>query len=431
MKKLVISILIVTMVMVFTTIGMGAKKVEISVAEWGDVRWVKDSMALRTYYFEKEHPEVKVNVMPIPMADYYDKLFTMIAGGIAPDTACIAASFLRKFISTGSIISISQFMEKDTTLDWDDYLGHEDVTYDGKVYGLPAGRNYQAWMYNADMFKEAGIPSPYEIQKQGNWTQEKFIEIAGKITKDIDGDGVPDQYGCMFGGWGYREDFFPLVWMAGGKAFDNLQYPTKCLLNSPEAKKALQYAVDLVEKYKITPPPQMEASKLGINFGTGKIAMHMSNIGIACWALFGEWYDFDWNYVLPPRGEKGLYTFAEVVPEVIFTQSKNKEITYEFLKSMTSLPTYFYMLENRGRWIPARKSYTYDPRFEEVYGQFHLDVDWDMMEKYARFLPKPENPLRVNSIIANQVDLAMRGKKTADQACEDMTAKINEVLQED
>jgi len=427
MKKLVIAVLIVSMLMVFPTIAM-AKKVEISLAEWGDVRWVKQAMGLRTYYFEKEHPEVKVNIIPIPMANYYDKLLTMIAGGVAPDSACIASSLLRKFISTRSIISINQFMEKDTTLDWDDYLGHEEVTYDGKVYGLPAGRNYVCWAYNADMFKEAGLPSPYEIQKQGNWTQEKFIEVAKKLTQDTNGDGVPDQYG--FGGWGGYYEFFPLVWMNGGKTYDDFYYPTKCLLNSPEAKKALQYMVDMVKKYKITPPPQMEAAKLGIQFQTGKIAMDMSNIGTACWALFGKWYNFDWNYVLPARGEKGLYTFAEVVPEVIFAQSKNKELTYEFLKSITSLPTYFHMLENRGRWIPARKSYTYDPRFKKVYGQFHLDVDWDMMEKYARFAPKPVNPFRIEEIISNQIDLARRGKKTVDQACEDMTAEINKILQE-
>ncbi len=430
MKKLVIGILIVAILMAFSTIGM-AKKVEISYMSWGNIDWHTQAMAVRGYHFNKEHPDVKVKLIVIPWFNYYDKLFTMVAAGTPPDTASIETSLIGKFISTRSIISISQFMEKDTTLDWDDYMGHEEVTYDGKVYGLPAGRNYQCWVYNADLFKEAGIPSPYEIQKQGNWDQEKFIEIAGKMTKDIDGDGIPDQYGYSYPSGLLRWAFYPLVWMNGGKAFDKLQYPTKCLLNSPEAKKALQYVVDMVQKYKITPPPQMEASKIGVQFQTGKIAIRDFNLAGSAWAMFGKWYDFDWNLVLPARGEKGLYTWAEVCPEVIFAQSKDKKLAYELIKSLTSLPTYYRMLEHQTKWIPARKSYMQDPRFKEAYSHLNLDVDWDLIEKYGRFAPKPANPLQIETVLANQIDLAMRGKKTAEQACEDMTAKINEILQEE
>lgn len=430
MKRVLISILIASMLVMLGGISASAKTITLTYMGWGNVDWATASQAVRTEVFEKEYPNVKVENTIVPLHEYHEKLLTMIAGGKAPDIACIESSSLSQYVYYRAIISLNEYIEKDTTLDWDDYLLHEDVTYDGDIYGLPAGRNFACRVYNEDMFNEAGIPTPYQIQKEGNWDWEEFIRTGKKLTVDIDGDGVPDQYGWTFSGWWGRE-FFPMVWNEGGKIFDKVKFPTKCLLNSPEAKTALQRIVDTVRKDKICPPPEMEAWKLGIHFGAGRVAMAWWNIQAACWAIYGNWFNFKHNLMLPPRGPKGLHTWAEVVPEVIFSQSKNKELAYELLKSMTSLNAYLRMLEENIDFIPGRKSFVLDPKFKEKFGEIlNIDVDLDLIEKYAHVTPKPIDSGRILTIIGNEIDLALRGKKTAGEACEDMTSKVNQVLEE-
>jgi ABC-type glycerol-3-phosphate transport system substrate-binding protein len=48
--------------------------------------------------------------------------------------------------------------------------------------------------YNRDMFDAEGIPYPDTA-----WTWETMLDIARRLTKDRDGDGVPDVYGIFIG----------------------------------------------------------------------------------------------------------------------------------------------------------------------------------------------------------------------------------------
>jgi len=75
----------------------------------------------------------------------------------------------------------------------------ESRTILGECYGLPMSFgdyimvHVIAW--NKDMFKEAGLPSLYDLIESGEWTWEKMREIAAALVADTDGDGQIDRYG--------------------------------------------------------------------------------------------------------------------------------------------------------------------------------------------------------------------------------------------
>ena len=48
---------------------------------------------------------------------------------------------------------------------------------------------------NEDIISELGLEDPVELYEKGEWTWDKFLEIAKAATKDTDGDNVVDQYG--------------------------------------------------------------------------------------------------------------------------------------------------------------------------------------------------------------------------------------------
>lgn len=49
--------------------------------------------------------------------------------------------------------------------------------------------------YNKTMLDELGLEDPQELYEKGEWTWEKFAELAKAATKDNDGDGTTDVYG--------------------------------------------------------------------------------------------------------------------------------------------------------------------------------------------------------------------------------------------
>lgn len=70
--------------------------------------------------------------------------------------------------------------------------------FNDRIYGFyPSSRFYPQRMmfFNKTMFAKAGIPNPYELQKNMQWTWDKCTEYAMKLTKDTNGDGQIEQWG--------------------------------------------------------------------------------------------------------------------------------------------------------------------------------------------------------------------------------------------
>ena len=72
-------------------------------------------------------------------------------------------------------------------------------SYKGSQYGFGAfGNNLYSFMMvgvNKDLLEREGITDIYEIVENGEWTWDKFTEVAKAVTKDTDGDGETDQWG--------------------------------------------------------------------------------------------------------------------------------------------------------------------------------------------------------------------------------------------
>lgn len=185
-------------------------------------------------------------------------------------------------------------------------------SFRGKAYGISVNgffdrnsdmQGAQGWGYNRDMVKEAGLETPNELQKRGEWTWEKMREYAKALTKDTDGDGQIDVWGLT-----ERLDPWPVgqemaVYLNGGGLF--LQEGGKFVygLNRPEALAAMQLWRDMVNVDKSVLIG--DAANTRGEFINGKAAM----IRIDLYALpnDSQFYEFDYGYVFYPKGPNGDY----------------------------------------------------------------------------------------------------------------------------
>lgn len=85
----------------------------------------------------------------------------------------------------------------------------EMLAYQGEIYGIGPSTHSALYspsivlsIYNKDMFEREGLEDPYELYLEGRWTWDTVTELAKKLTKDTDNDGVVDQFG-MTGIWAH------------------------------------------------------------------------------------------------------------------------------------------------------------------------------------------------------------------------------------
>lgn len=165
--------------------------VEIIFYMWEDPTYVDIVNA-----FNESQDEVFVDAQVIPSADYETRLTTLLAGGAEMD------AFMQKrqvdmfgHDAAGHIEPLDALIEEHD-YDLDAVSSYADaITVDGETLAIPfRGSNYYTY-YNKAMFDEAGVPYPTEFVENGEWTWDKFTEIAKELTTE-------DHYGAHIHVWG-------------------------------------------------------------------------------------------------------------------------------------------------------------------------------------------------------------------------------------
>lgn len=170
------------------------------------------------------------------------------------------------------------------------------VKFKGQTYQL-ADRigNHLALVYN-----KALLPTPPT-------TTDELFEIGQAVTKDLNGDGVTDQWGLV---WNFTEPFFFIPWFSGfgGWVMDENGHPT---LDSPAAIEAFKFVRALRDQYKIV-PPDCDYNTADALFKEGRAAMLIN--GPWSWSGYGA-AGIDYELArIPQVSSTGLWPAPMVSP---------------------------------------------------------------------------------------------------------------------
>lgn len=108
-------------------------------------------------------------------------------------------------------------------------------------YDIQVGEHFVCF-YNKDLFEREGLRDPYELYLEGNWTWEEYGKCIEKLTKDLDGDGVIDQYGMSNPG-----NWLTQAWLAsnGGKITEiDENGRVNCVIDSEANRETLAQLYD-------------------------------------------------------------------------------------------------------------------------------------------------------------------------------------------
>ncbi len=128
-------------------------------------------------------------------------LYADFSAGAGPDIMTLHANYAAEFGAGGYFYPLNNFPDFEQVKQWFEPNVIESTRYKDNYYGLPSSAIVFVLVCNKQLFDAEGIAPPK------TWSQ--FREAAKRLTKDLDGDGVMDQYGLVLlggdkGGFSYR-----------------------------------------------------------------------------------------------------------------------------------------------------------------------------------------------------------------------------------
>jgi lactose/L-arabinose transport system substrate-binding protein len=193
--------------------------------------WSDAALALKDLVppFEAANPGIKVNIVTIPYNTANDTYRIAISTGTGyPDVWDSEVAVTAEFIKSGALSDITDlaqpYKDKFVPYKWN------EVSHSGRVYAIPWDSAPVGLFYRRDIFQKAGV-NPDTIK-----TWDDFIAAGKLVTKDLNGDGIPDQYMTLMShSADVDETFLLLLSQFGGTFFTETGEPA---FNSPEGLQA-------------------------------------------------------------------------------------------------------------------------------------------------------------------------------------------------
>ncbi|TKD72253.1 ABC transporter substrate-binding protein [Pseudalkalibacillus hwajinpoensis] len=190
--------------------------------------------------YEKENPDVEINVKTSELGDHHNSLFTSISAGTgAPDLAMIEVDQLDRYREAQErFVNLYDLGAEDIQGDYLDWKWNMAESTDGDfLFGLPTDIGPKAMYYNVDVFEEANLPTEPEKVNE-TVSSPKQLEDAAKKVLDETGKPMVDSMEMA-----YRANMDALQ-----ESYFNKDNELIIGEEGNEVKKAYDYAVSLYEK---------------------------------------------------------------------------------------------------------------------------------------------------------------------------------------
>ncbi|WP_168121829.1 sugar ABC transporter substrate-binding protein [Paenibacillus sp. HB172176] len=332
-----------------------AKDVTLTLSIWGDdARKALYEDLMKT--FNEQNPNIKVDVLLIPFAEYQQKLSIMLASKTAPDVVWLAERMVPQFMGSGQLMDVASVKE-DSAYNFDDiYPSTLDLYRDGeKLYGVGFAIGPKELFFNKTLFEEKGLKTPLELYKEGDWTYDEFLKAAEAISDPDKGVYGVNLFGSNNSWKNWQDALMDTIWAFGGDIFN--EDKTAFALNSPGGEQALQFFNDLIYKYNVHPQPgdqtTFESGKLGMVRNTYSYSTNARSIT-----------DFEWDIAPMPTGPNAdAPTAVGMAGYSVTKDTKHPEEAMKLFKYMTSADV---MSQLTGMFQPPRKSVSESDAFLDV-----------------------------------------------------------------
>lgn len=367
--------------------------------------------------YNAEH-NVNIEIDYTDWASSFQKATTGLAGGTAPDIFMGGGLWTPVIASkNGSLVLDDYIANWD---DWEDWYegARDDVTYEGSIHAVPYRMNARGnIIYRKSMFEEAGLDPD---QPPTTWVEAK--EMATQLTKMQDGKYDVAGWYIDMATNSLTQQYEDALFQAGGNYFNDDR--TQPLNNTPEGEEALQFLVSFVDD-EILPKEGMDSGIPNLHaYSAGKIALFpgwpqdMLNTKLNAPEI---WED---TLTAAPLTNKEQKYQLYVDKYFVYSGSKVPDESVALVRALVSGDAGI-QLGIEGTWgLPSRQAHENAPSYEDPRMQIFLE---NIQYGKARQIV-PEH-FDVQPAMGREVEAAVRGAKTVQQALADMDDVVTKILQ--
>ena len=354
--------------------------------------------------FQAKYPKIKIKMENVPFDGAKDKFNAAAGANQAPDVFRADIGWSPLFASQSYLLDISgKVKDKDTFLD----APFGSNVYNGKIYGLPQVTDVVAAYYNKDLLSKAGITA---FPK----TMTEFDDA----MKKVQATGVTAYYPNF-------DAYFvqPFFYAFGGSQVTS---DKKITINDPKNVQALQFLLDLKNKSKVTPSEidfKNNYTNAMNSFKEGKTAVIFNGPWASAEILKSLGKEKLGVAPIPagPDGKQGSSVGGHNY--VIYAGSKNPDAAYTFIQWMT-LPAQQQVMADKLNLMPTRKA-----SYELASVKANAIIS-DFGKQLAVSQARPNIPENSDLYkpLSDQIQSAVQGSKTAQQALDDAAKDFKGVL---
>lgn len=388
--------------------------------------WDKD---LTVYYeplieaFEKENPDIKIEMVDLGSSDYQTVLATQLTGsGSDFDVVTIKdVPGYTTLVNKGVLETLDEYIKNDQ-VDLSAYKGLTDqILVDGKLYELPFRSDFWVLYYNKDIFDQADVPYP-----TNDMTFEEYDEMTRKLTVTDPGSEL---YGAHYHTWRSAVQLFGILdgknSILDGK-YEFLKPYYEMILAQQEDGVCQDYATLKTSNLHYS-GAFSQGNVATMNMGTWFIATLIEKV------KSGEYADCtNWAIAKYPHAEgvEPGSTLATITSLAIPTNAPHKEEAWKFVKfvcgekgadvlaSTGTIPA--LMTDDIANMISSIDGFPTDKESKEALQTANLYLEMPVSNKSSE----------IETVLNEAHDNIMTGNMTIDEGIADMDEKITAILEQ-
>ncbi len=274
---------------------------------------------------------------------YSEWLARNILTGNEPDLFLMVEEDFNTYASIGLLENLSPYLDSDPDFHRQDYhaMTLEAGSFRGDQYSLPISVVPSFLIVNKSLLEENGISIDRE-----DWDWEQFYTICSRLSRDLTGDGMPDQFGV------YGYDWQQALYSSG----TTLLSPDSYELAFDDGK--MEETLEFLKKMHRLNKGQTVSEK---DFERGIVGFRIFNFSeYRTYSSFPysaiRYTDFDWEAIPMPAGPGGesaskLYT----VQLGMSSRSRHKKQAYSYMKYLASNPEFQKEIWHMTNNLPANR----------------------------------------------------------------------------
>ena len=374
-------------------------------------------------YTENVNPNVTVKVEVIPGDSRDEKLNVAESTNTLPDIVYEGAFTMSSYYHKGSIVTLDDIVNEDDKKDIAEGIW-ENCMVEDKTFIFPFAHMPGTLVYNADMFREAGledkIAGEYEI---ATWSPDELKEILKKLKEE-----KKDVYPMSLFAMNNQGDTWNLTWL---RMFGNKFYGDDghLVVNEESGVRALQYLLDLYNEGLTVPGAEsLTSNDCNAMFQNKQIAVSFTNstlfTNLQTDMANGTIEPFDARLANIP-GDPNPNSFTYVSGFMAMNTGNENKIAAakDFINYVRHDPELVLASKNT---LPVRETVT-----KQVSGELPFLPAYTENAKYIyNFSNNIPGYNELRNVLFPELQAALTGQKTAQEALNSYVEKGNVIIDE-